>query len=525
MYVELAVFHSASFQYIRAGIITDFGQFNHVRFTRNGTQIHGFLNGVYGDSYTIGADPVPAATVGNALRVANSVTVNSTPEGNYYDAIRYVVGTALNTGTANFTPPASGYGFLENVPAELDNTARAIVSLNGTPIGTRREVNLIEGTNVTLTVADDSGNERVDVTVNSSGPAAAITVSDEGSVLTTALASFDFVGAGVTATNSAGAVTVSIPGGGGGVSDGDKGDITVSSSGAVWTIDNSAVTYAKLQNISATARLLGRATAGAGVVEEITIGSGLSLTGTTLSAPGGGISDGDKGDITVSSSGTVWTVDNNAVTYAKLQNVSATSRLLGRATAGAGIVEEITIGSGLSLAGTTLSAAGGGSITVQDEGSTLTTSLTSLDFVGAGVTATNTVGAVTVTIPGGSGAGLALALLTASGTVAANTRNLCDTSGGPINALLPASPSEGDEVQFADAINTSLLTGFGVFALTIQANTGHTIQGATNLVLDRGGQAIHLVFRSNRWSIVGGIGENSTPNLLADIQAMIATGN
>lgn len=59
-------------------------------------------------------------------------------------------------------------------------------------------------------------------------------------------------------------------GGGGGVSDGDKGDITVSASGATWTIDNQAVTYAKIQNVSATDRLLGRSTAGAGVVEEIT---------------------------------------------------------------------------------------------------------------------------------------------------------------------------------------------------------------------------------------------------------------
>lgn len=39
----------------------------------------------------------------------------------------------------------------------------------------------------------------------------------------------------------------------------------------------------------------------------------------------GGISDGDKGDVTVSSSGTVWTVDNDVVSDAKLRNSSALS--------------------------------------------------------------------------------------------------------------------------------------------------------------------------------------------------------
>ncbi len=55
-----------------------------------------------------------------------------------------------------------------------------------------------------------------------------------------------------------------------------------------------------------------------------------------------GISDGDKGDITVSSSGGTFTIDNDAVTYAKIQNVSATNRILGRDSSGAGVIEEIT---------------------------------------------------------------------------------------------------------------------------------------------------------------------------------------
>ncbi len=54
-----------------------------------------------------------------------------------------------------------------------------------------------------------------------------------------------------------------------------SGDATMANTGAL-TIANSAVTYAKMQDVSATARVLGRVTAGSGDVEEIVIDTDLS---------------------------------------------------------------------------------------------------------------------------------------------------------------------------------------------------------------------------------------------------------
>ena len=66
------------------------------------------------------------------------------------------------------------------------------------------------------------------------------------------------------------------------------GDVTATGPGSVAaTIANDAVTYAKMQNVSAAARLLGRGpSSGAGDVQEITIGAGLGWTGNELRATG-----------------------------------------------------------------------------------------------------------------------------------------------------------------------------------------------------------------------------------------------
>lgn len=70
--------------------------------------------------------------------------------------------------SAPLTFSALALGFDQT--AALGNNARVAVRKNsGAVVGTRRQVNLIEGANVTLTVTDDAGSEEVDVTIAAAG--------------------------------------------------------------------------------------------------------------------------------------------------------------------------------------------------------------------------------------------------------------------------------------------------------------------------------------------------------------------
>lgn len=143
-------------------------------------------------------------------------------------------------------------------------------------------------------------------TVTSVDVATANGVSATGGPITTA-GSFTFSLGAITPTSVAAVGTVT----GSNLAGTNTGDQTITLTGDVTgtgtgsfaaTIANDAVTFAKFQNIT-TARLLGRATAGSGDMEEITLGTNLSFTGTTLNATGGGTPGGSNTQIQYNNAG------------------------------------------------------------------------------------------------------------------------------------------------------------------------------------------------------------------------------
>jgi hypothetical protein len=152
------------------------------------------------------------------------------------------------------------------------------------------------------------------------------------------------------------------------VTDGTYGDIVVSGSGTQWDlaagsvgtnelatgavntadIADDAVTYDKIAHIPGLS-VPGNATSGTGPMTSITgvtVGHVLQVVaGPALgfAAASGGVSDGDKGDITVSSSGTVWNLDAGVVSTTELADGALSADATGRAKMADGFVDNAKI--------------------------------------------------------------------------------------------------------------------------------------------------------------------------------------
>ena len=117
----------------------------------------------------------------------------------------------------------------------IDSPARHGVRVNsGGSTSTRHRLNLIAGAGISLSLTDDAGDDESDATIR--------------------------------------------------LADGDYGDVSIGSSGATMTVDNDAITYAKIQPPASTNMVLGFGAGTPGDVKELAVGTGLKTTTTTIQA-------------------------------------------------------------------------------------------------------------------------------------------------------------------------------------------------------------------------------------------------
>ena len=262
-------------------------------------------------------------------------------------------------------------------------------------------------------------------------------------------------------TDGAGALTWTA---GGALTDGDKGEITVSNSGAQFTIDNDVITLAKLAHM-ATARVIGRTTAGTGSPELLTI------SGT--------------GSVAMTNTPTLVTPVLGAATATSINGIP----IYGDATA---------LGIDMTATGGALdTSAGGGSISTSTNGG-------SIDTSGGG-------GSIDTTGTGSIGLGIAANRITLVGTAASNGKTatfpnvtgtvaVAATSATATQALF-ATATAGAPAYRAIAsadIATALTTpgpigttpNTGAFTTLTSSNTTDSTTTATGAIQTLGGLGV-----------------------------------
>lgn len=232
-----------------------------------------------------------------------------------------------------------------------------------------------------------------------------------------------------------------------------------------------------------------------GAITPSSVAASGNVTGSNLS----GSNTGDQtitltGDVTGTGTGSfAATIANNAVTYAKMQAASAVAKLIGSDASGNAITE-ITLGTNLSMAGSTLNAAvASGTVTsVNADGGT-----TGMTFSGGPITSSGTLtlggtldldnGGTGATTAGDARTNLGLAIGTdipaLDGTGATGTWNI-DVLGsaGTITSTLPVNKGGTGATTAAGA-----LTNLGAYSDTNPA--GYTNNTGTVTIVSASGGA------------------------------------
>ena len=147
---------------------------------------------------------------GSSLTDIVGANVTGTVANATYATTAGSAGSATTAGTVTTAaqPNITSVGTLSNLTSNgtINFTGASNVSL-----GAVGNVKITGGTANYVLSTDGAGNLSWVAQTGGGGGAANISISDEGTLLTNSVASINFVGSGVTATNTGNAVTVSIP--------------------------------------------------------------------------------------------------------------------------------------------------------------------------------------------------------------------------------------------------------------------------------------------------------------------------
>ena len=311
----------------------------------------------------------------NAITANTSKTTNATHTGDVTGSVALTIGDGkvvtdkildANVTTAKIADDSITEDKLANtLLAEIDaNTAKVTnvsTNLSSTANGTSLTVESSDGNNVSLPSATTDAwgvmtDEMFDaVAANTAKETNVVQTTVTGNagtatILGTARAinGVDFNGsAPITITAAGSTLSDTVP-----VSKGGTGATSFADKAVIITQDSGTDTLAAVA-MSTNGQLLIGGTGGPAVA-TLTQGNGIAITnangGITLAVNSDIDTSGESGTVDdigsltgdVTSSNRATTIANDAVTYAKMQNVSATNVVLGRDSAGSGVVEEIS---------------------------------------------------------------------------------------------------------------------------------------------------------------------------------------